>query len=74
MDIGLHLKTFNEKLRYLNKNLVNSENTDLEKEFEELFKITLNMEYLHENNIISIAGLQGVGKSSLIQKIYDIPR
>jgi hypothetical protein len=73
MDIGLHLKTFNEKLRYLNKNLVNSENTDLEKEFEELFKITLNMEYLHENNIISIAGLQGVGKSSLIQKIYDIP-
>jgi hypothetical protein len=75
MNIGLHLKAFNAKLRYLNKNLGNLDNIDLEEEFEKLFRITLNSEFLHlhENNLIAITGLQGVGKSTLIKTIYKIP-
>ncbi|MBP6739593.1 MAG: hypothetical protein KA146_06365 [Leptospiraceae bacterium] len=75
MNIGLHLKTFNEKLGYLNRNLVTLNDTDLEKELEKIFRITRNSEFLHlhENNIIAITGLQGVGKSTLIKSIYKIP-
>jgi len=66
------LHNLNEKILKLLKVSVYINSTELENKIKNLLRRTIISEILFNNYVIAIAGLQGVGKSSFIKRIYQL--
>lgn len=67
------MRSLNNNLKTLFTHSLVLDNKDIEKKFKKLLRKTLISEYLFENYVIAISGLRGVGKSTLMKQLYDIP-
>ncbi len=67
------MRSLNSKLKTLLKHSLVLDNNEIEENLKKLLRKTLISEYLFENYVIAISGLQGVGKSTLLKQLYDIP-
>lgn len=68
-----YLKNFNKKLFQFLKSIKFLNNAEYEKEIEDLLKKTVIAEILYNNQFITVSGLQGVGKSTILAKAYSLP-
>ena len=67
------LVTFNKKMSNLFKSCLMFQNEDIDMGFKNLVRKTVVSEILYNKYVIAISGLQGVGKSTLLKTMYDIP-
>ncbi|MBS4028951.1 MAG: hypothetical protein KGZ58_09965 [Ignavibacteriales bacterium] len=67
------LKNFNRKAFQLLKGSTVLNNEKIETGLKEFLRKTLIAEILFERYVIAVSGLQGVGKTTLIKQVYDIP-
>jgi ABC-type phosphate/phosphonate transport system ATPase subunit len=67
------LITFNKKLSNLFKSSLMFQNEQIDTSFKNLIRKTVVSEILYNRYVIAISGLQGVGKSTLLKMMYDIP-
>ncbi len=67
------LKNFNDKFLRLLKTSEILDDNDLRDKLSSFFRKTKISELLFDKYVVAISGLQGVGKTTLIKQIYDIP-
>jgi len=67
------LNSFNNKLLHLLNSTEILDNSKIRTDLRILYRKLLISEILFEKHVISISGLQGVGKTSLLTQIYSIP-
>lgn len=73
MSLEYNIKEFNIKVRNLLRYIHYSNDPEIQDQLERLYRQSIAIEYLIKNYAIAISGLQGVGKSTLLKEIYDIP-
>jgi len=66
------LKSFNNRILKLLNSTEILENPEIKKDLKLIYRKLTISELLFEKYIISISGLQGVGKTTLLKQIYDI--
>lgn len=69
----VYLKKLNSDLNTLYKSVLVFSDSELEEKIINLMKKTIMTEISYDRYIIAVTGLQGVGKSTLMEKFYDIP-
>lgn len=67
------LKSFNNRILELLNSTEILENSEIRRKLQLIYRKLTISEILFEKYIISISGLQGVGKSTLVKQIYSIP-
>ena len=67
------LKSFNKRILSLLDSTEILEKPETKNELKLIYRKLLISEILFEKYIISVSGLQGVGKTTLIKQIYSIP-
>lgn len=67
------LKSFNNRILHLLNSTEILKNSKIRTELRLLYRKLFISEILFEKYIISISGLQGVGKTTLLKQIYSIP-
>lgn len=66
------LENFNGKLRRFGKSLIFLNANSLEGKIKNTLRKMIVAEYFHNNYIVAITGLQGVGKTTLLKQLYGI--
>ncbi len=72
-DPEAYLNMFNRRLFQFYKSILFIGDENIENKTRELLKKTLLSELLYKNQFISISGMQGVGKSTILAHIYGLP-
>lgn len=72
-DPEAYLNLFNRRLFKFYKSILLFNDKNIEDKTRDLFKKTLMSEVLNKNQFISISGMQGVGKSTILAQLYDLP-
>ena len=67
------LKNFNKMLFKFLESILFLNNVEYELEIKDLLKKTALAEILYNNQFITVSGLQGVGKSTILAKAYSLP-
>ncbi len=67
------IKSLNRKIISLLKHVNILKKTDLDDTIKNFLRKSIIAEVLNDRYVIAISGLQGVGKSTLIKQIYEIP-
>ena len=67
------LARLNASFRFLFECVSIIDDVDLIKKLKIVYRKTHAAQVLHERNVIAISGLQGVGKSTLLNLVYDFP-
>jgi hypothetical protein len=67
------LKSFNNRILNLLNSVEILDNTEINKSLRLIYRKLSISELLFEKYIISISGLQGIGKTTLLKQIYGIP-
>ena len=67
------LKSFNNRILELLNSTEILDNSEIRKKLQLIYRKLAISERLFEKYIVSISGLQGVGKTTFIKQIYSIP-
>ena len=67
------LKSFNNRILEILNSTEILEDSGIRKKLQLIYRKLTISEILFEKYIISISGLQGVGKTTLVKQIYSIP-
>ena len=73
MKPELMISGLNKRLAFLLNKASLFNDKALENKLQSMLRETLILELLSERYIIAVSGLQGVGKSTLIKNLYDLP-